>query len=123
MKKKEALFIGVLLAAAVFFCAKVYLFSENNCSYIKITVEGQDYGTYSLSEDQVISIGGTNVCEIKSGQIKMTQANCPDHLCLKQPAIGNSGGFIVCMPNQVVIQGKDALPSPDTSEDVDAMVG
>ena len=66
-------------------------------------------------KDQVIAIGDTNVCEIKNGEVKMTEANCPDHLCMKQPAVGSAGGYIVCLPNKVVIEGKKS--SSSNSED------
>ena len=75
-------------------------------------------------KDQVIAIGDTNVCEIKNGEVKMTEANCPDHLCMKQPAVGSAGGYIVCLPNKVVIQGEgegDADPQ-DSDGGFDAVV-
>lgn len=73
---------------------------------IRIEKDGEEYGTYSLDEDQVISIGTTNVCEIKDGKVRMIRADCPDHLCIRQGAIGADGGIIVCLPNKVVIQGE-----------------
>ena len=38
----------------------------------------------------------------------MTEATCPDHLCMKQHAIDSKGGTIVCLPNKVVIEGTKA---------------
>ena len=75
---------------------------------IRITVDGKEFGTYSLSKDQVIHIGDTNVCEIKDGKVTMIEATCPDHLCMKQHAIDSKGGTIVCLPNKVVIEGTKA---------------
>ena len=106
MKKKEFIFIGALLAVSVLLCVYVYVLPHGKYGSIQITVDGELYGTYSLGKDQVIAIGDTNVCEIKNGEVKMTEANCPDHLCMKQPAVGSAGGYIVCLPNKVVIQGE-----------------
>ena len=106
MKKKEFIFIGALLAVSVLLCVYVYVLPHVKYGSIQITVDGELYGTYSLGKDQVIAIGDTNVCEIKNGEVKMTEANCPDHLCMKQPAVGSAGGYIVCLPNKVVIQGE-----------------
>ena len=89
---------------------------------IQIMVDGELYGTYSLAEDQVIQIGDTNVCEIKDGEVKMTEADCPDHLCMKQPAVGSAGGYIVCLPNRVVIQGEGGSDSQDSESGFDAVV-
>jgi len=52
----------------------------------------------------------------------MTEADCPDHLCMKQPAVGSSGGYIVCLPNKVVIQGEGGSDSQDSSGGFDAVV-
>ena len=95
MKKKETIFIGTLLIISIILCIFVYVVPHGKYGSIQITVNGELYGTYSLGKDQVISIGDTNVCEIKNGEVKMTDADCPDHLCMKQPAVGSSGGFIV----------------------------
>lgn len=78
---------------------------KNESGDIRITVDGEEYGIYSLSQNQVISIGETNVCEIKDGQVTMIQADCPDHLCMHQKPVGTNGGTIVCLPNKVVIEG------------------
>ena len=84
MKKKEAVFIGALLVISVVLCIFVYAVPHGTHGSIQIMVDGELYGTYSLAEDQVIQIGDTNVCEIKDGEVKMTEADCPDHLCMKQ---------------------------------------
>lgn len=122
MKKKEFIFIGALLAVSVFLCIYVYVLPHGKYGSVQITVDGKLYGTYSLGEDQVISIGDTNVCEIKDGEVKMTEADCPDHLCIKQPAVGSAGGFIVCLPNKVVIQGEGDADSQDSNGGFDAVV-
>ena len=83
---------------------------------IRITVDGGEYGTYSLAKDQTIKINDTNVCEIKDGKAHMISAECPDHLCMKQKAIDEKGGTIVCLPNKVVIEGEKSVGSDNTDE-------
>ena len=122
MKKKEIAFIVGILIFALALWAGMYLFRRGHYGTIRITVNGEEYGTYSLAEDQVISIGKTNVCEIKNGEVKMIEADCPDHLCIKQKAVGNAGGTIVCLPNKVVIEGEKADGAEDSSSDFDTAV-
>lgn len=122
LKKKEFIFIGALLAVSVLLCVYVYVLPHGKYGSIQITVDGELYGTYSLGKDQVIAIGDTNVCEIKNGEVKMTEANCPDHLCMKQPAVGSAGGYIVCLPNKVVIQGEGDADPQDSKGGFDAVV-
>lgn len=107
MKKKELLFIITILISACILWAGMYLVRRGQYGSIRITVNGELYGNYSLAEDRVIPIGDTNVCEIKDGQVQMIEAECPDHLCMKQK-IDSGGGTIVCLPNRVVIEGEKA---------------
>lgn len=74
---------------------------------IRITVDGKEYGVYSLSEDQTISINDTNICEIKDGKAKMISATCPPSLSGTK-AVDASGGSVICLPNKVVIEGENS---------------
>ena len=122
MKKKEFIFIASVLAFALLLWGGMYLMRKSDYGSVRITVDGKEYGSYSLAKDQVIDIGSTNVCEIKNGKIKMTEADCPDHLCISQKAVGNSGGTIVCLPNKVVIEGVKAAGSEEASPEFDTAV-
>ena len=106
MKKKELIFIIAILLIAFALWGGMFLMQNGNYASIRITIDGEEYGTYSLAEDQVISIGNTNVCEIKDGSVRMTWANCPDQLCIHQRAVDENGGMIVCLPNRIVIEGE-----------------
>ena len=103
VKTKELLLLFLLfLLCGTLFAIRHFTASPKNS--IKITVCGREQGIYDLSCDQVIQIGETNVCEIRDGQIRMIEADCPDQLCIKQGAFGADGGMIVCLPNRVVIE-------------------
>ena len=67
-----------------------------------------------------VKIPYQTVEEIKDGKVNMIEADCPDHLCMKQKAITDAGGTIVCLPNKVVIEGEKAAHSKDSSADFDA---
>ena len=118
LKKKELTFIIGIIVFALLLWGGMYLVRRGHYGSIRITINGEEYGTYSLAKDQVISIGDTNVCEIKNGEVKMIEADCPDHLCLKQRAVDSTGGTIVCLPNKVVIEGEkgDSSAEEDTPE-------
>lgn len=81
--------------------------TENSNLYIEIQKDKEMYGTYLLSEDQVIKIGETNVCEIKDNKCKMIKATCPKQICTNQKAIYKKGQSIICLPNKVVIEVKE----------------
>ncbi|MEY8532084.1 NusG domain II-containing protein [Blautia pseudococcoides] len=117
MKKRDIGLIGIVLLIA-FLCWLIpyirgqFTYKE---AQLRITVDGEEYGVYSLEDDQVIHIGDTNVCVIKDGYVSMTEADCPDHLCMKQKRISKEGGTIVCLPNRVVLEitGDESLDAPD----------
>ena len=118
MKKKEILFIGGILVLALVLWAGISFFYKGQYGSITITVDGEEYGTYSLGKDQTISINDTNVCEIKDGKAHMISATCPDHLCMKQREIDEKGGPIECLPNKVVIEGSKSADSTDSSDEL-----
>lgn len=116
MKKTEKrIFLGILCFSLMLW--GFFLFSRSqNYDTITIQKDGVLLGTYSLSQDQVIAIGDTNICEIKDGTLTMIFAACPDQLCMQQGPIDSSGGMIVCLPNKITIEGK-AETSPSDLPD------
>ena len=100
----------------------MYLTRRGHYGTVRITVNGEEYGTYSLARDQVIKINDTNVCEIKNGEVRMMDADCPDHLCMKQKAVDSTGGTIVCLPNKVVIEGEKGDSSVEEAPEFDTAV-
>lgn len=123
MKKKEVLFIGAILLFALILWIGITFLGKGNHNTVRITVDGEEYGSYSLSKDQIIAINDTNICEIKDGKIFMVSASCPDQLCVKQHAVDEKGGAIVCLPNKVVIEAQKSTknPSKKTELSIDAV--
>jgi hypothetical protein len=111
--KRDIIFLGSLLVAGVILYAAFYLRSPSAEASVQITVDGADYGTFLLAEERSVSIcdeagNVTNVLEISGGRAKMTEADCPDQLCMYQKAISLDGEMIVCLPNKVVVTVKNS---------------
>ena len=108
MKKKDLFLIGIILVVGMigFFAFKgIQRFASSSEQILKISVDGEVYGEYSLKDKQEIKIGDTNICQIQeAGTVSMTEADCPDHLCVKQGKIKEFGESIVCLPNKVVLE-------------------
>ena len=101
------LIFGVLLVAAI---GMLYLFKFRSVGdTVKVTVDGELYGTYSLSENitEDISTGKNeeqhNVLVIKDGKAFVESATCPDGICVGHASVFRDGESIVCLPNRVVI--------------------
>jgi len=74
---------------------------------VRITVDGELYGTYSLNTDKTININQDddyNVVIIENGYANMLDANCPNKVCMKHSPINKTGESIVCLPHKVLIE-------------------
>ena len=74
---------------------------------MKVTVDGEVYGTYSLAENQTVKIQtghGTNVLVIENGSVHMEEADCPDGYCKRQGTISRVNETIVCLPHKPVAE-------------------
>lgn len=118
--KNDVIFIGFLALFCVAVCVWVYKGGAVEGSNIVITVDGEEYGTYSLLEEQTITIGEgdtINIIEIKGGKAYMKEASCPDQLCVDQNEISFDKESIICLPNKVVI-----TVTSDVESDLDGIV-
>lgn len=121
-KRRHSIFlIGcILAAAAVLLCIYILRIFNMRQPKLKITVGNTVYGTYPLTEDRTVRINDTNICEIKDGKVRMTEADCPDQICVHMIPIDRRGGSIVCLPNEVVLTITDA---DEGNRDTDTMAG
>lgn len=103
MKKNDWILVGIVLLAAGGIFLFQFLKPDTEKKQVVITVDKELYGTYDLNEDQKINIAGTNVLEIKDGQVKMKEADCPDLLCVHHKKIAKDGESIICLPNKIVV--------------------
>ncbi len=110
MKKNDIILIAVLLMAALLTVAGMRIWQMNNtkaAAKVVVTIDGQVYGTYPLSEDRTERIdlpdGSYNILTISGGYADVTEASCPDQICVKHNHIKYSKESIVCLPNKVVV--------------------
>ena len=70
--------------------------------------EDQDkIADYSLTEDGTYILktkNGENVLVIKDGEASVTEADCPDGVCIRMGSISKTGENIVCLPHRLVVQ-------------------
>lgn len=106
VKLKITVWDIVLCCVILILCALLWVvtsFSKNNSSVITVEVNGQVFGTYTLNEDRLIDINGHNRLKIEDGRAFMEWADCPDKLCVKQMAVSEKGGSVICLPNRVSV--------------------
>ena len=116
MKRNDwILATAVLLAAGVL--GAYLLLGRQTGSYVMISKDNEEIGTYSLKDDRVIDVGEGNRLEIKDGAVHMLYADCPDQICVNHLAISRDGESIICLPNKVVI----AIEAGDTRNEIDSI--
>jgi len=74
---------------------------------LKVTVDGQVYGTYPLDEDQSITVkqqSHTNKINIHDNSVSMVFSDCHGQDCVQSHAISKTGEQIVCLPNKVILE-------------------
>lgn len=103
MKKNDIILVGAILLVAIITAIIVPLVGDAG-AYVVVRVDGREVGKYSLSEDGEYSLnGGTNILVIEDGAAYLIEANCPDHLCVKQGKINKNGQTITCLPNKLTV--------------------
>ena len=107
MKKKDFIFILIVLAAVV--SAALFLKIPQNPDTVSVYVDGELFYEYPLSENAEISVNGTNTVKIENGEAYMFFATCPDKLCIHQGKIGKTGKSIICLPNRVSVEVNNSI--------------
>ena len=111
MKKNDWILVAVILVLAEIGFLIFTSFGRQTAGIVKVTVDGEVFGTYSLEKKQEIEINDTNRLIIEDGQVDMVEADCPDQICVEHISISKNKETIVCLPNKVVVEivgGEDA---------------
>lgn len=103
------LVVGIVFAAAA--AASIAIFRTRlGDSTALIYQDGACVRTIDLSQvDEPWSFtvewdGGYNVVEVERGRIRVSQADCPDQVCVHQGWISNSVVPVACLPHRLVIR-------------------
>ena len=103
MKKIDKILAAGLLLTAVLL--GIFLFAgKEEGTWAVVTIDGTEYGSYALDKEQTIDLGTGNHLEIRGGEIRMTEADCPDQICVEHGPLRPGGTPIVCLPNRLSIQ-------------------
>ena len=107
-RKNDILFAAAVLLTAVVVYLVIYGIYGTEGAGVQVVKDGEVYAEYPLDEDRKVQIDygrseGLNVLVIENGKASVTEADCPDKLCVKQRFICKDGESIVCLPHKLVI--------------------
>ena len=109
MKKSTVL---IIICAAVFLAAaitSVVMINSPHGDIVKIKSGDELLYTIDLSEspDRIIVVefdGKENTIEIKDHQIRVSDADCPDKVCVNTGWLDSPVIPIICLPNKLIIE-------------------
>ncbi len=124
-KRSDLIIIAAVLALSV---ASLVIFrfirGFAEPAAVEIRVNGSLTATYPLNIDRSFTVEGFNggmvYGVIKDGVVDVTDATCPDRICVDHSAISHTGESIVCLPNRVVVTISSHKTEADT---IDAISG
>lgn len=104
--KKDLILIGVILMIAAigfFINSQIH---KLPASVVEITIDGEITETFDLAKDVDTIIhgyqNGTNHLIIKDGAVWISEATCPDKVCVHQGRVSMNGDMLVCLPNRMI---------------------
>lgn len=113
MKKRDIILIASILVVAIALFLIVELTKEAGAGVV-VKVDGVEVAEYSLSKNGTYPLnGGTNILVIEDGRAYLSDANCPDKLCVHQGKISRTGEVITCLPNKLTVTVFGAEESVD----------
>ena len=119
-KRDLLLLVGIIFAALLVWVSFQFI-NHGRADVALVLQDGKVIASYSLWEDQtaIISYGEKeyNLLMISSGTAFISDADCPDKLCVSQKAISRKGESIICLPHKLVI-----VIDPKEEGEVDAVV-
>ena len=122
MKDKKRLIDVCLIAGLLLFSGVLYLAMNAGREvggWIVVRINGEVTERYALSDDGTYPLNnGSNILVIGNGEAWLSDANCPDKLCVHQGKIRYTGEVIVCLPNRLTVTVEDG-----ENNGVDIVVG
>lgn len=105
-KAKNDMVLIVALLVILSVIGTIYFFARTDGDTVTVTVDGEIFAEYSLSQDRTVEIrigDNLNILVIEGGKAYVDEASCPDGVCAAHKPISRNGESIVCLPNKVVI--------------------
>lgn len=105
LRNDVILILSVVLITAV--AAFLYFQMQKDGDSACVIKNGEQIAVYSLKENITVPItdeNNTNVLVIENGKTYISQATCPDKICVNHRPVSKTGETIVCLPAKLVVE-------------------
>lgn len=127
-QKNQKLRNDIILAVVIVLIAAagllLFVLTKEEGSTVAVKIDGVITATYPLSENKEVSIKtgendeNINILTIKDGKASISEADCPDKICVESREVSFVGETIVCLPHKLVIE----ITSEKTDNQIDVAV-
>lgn len=108
MKKiRNDVILILIIVIVTVVSATLYFSFQKDGKNVSVIKNGETIATYSLQEKISVPIrneNNINVLVVENGMAYISQANCPDKICVNHRPVSKSGETIVCLPAKLVIE-------------------
>lgn len=122
MKKKDFILIAVILIAiAALFGYTKFKDANEEAAVVAVYKDNELYKEIQLDEEVEFTIKDRehiNKVKVHDNGVEVTEANCPDKVCVKTGFITKPSQSIVCIPNKLNIK----IIDNNSSDEIDAVV-
>ena len=99
--------IGLLLAAGII--GLFFVQSQQKAgAQVVIDWQGETVETLPLTENRTLRYerddGQYNIVVIENGAVRVSEASCPDQVCVRHKPTDQTADPIVCLPNDLVVK-------------------
>ena len=97
----------IVIASLLLLALALYLVigaTRTEGGVVVVRVDGVETERHALTDDGVYPLnGGSNILVIAGGEAWLSEADCPDLLCVRKGKIRYTGQTIVCLPNRLTV--------------------
>lgn len=106
--RDAALLILIVVGAAIVGTVMWFVRNSETADKVTVKVDGNVVYSDSINKDTEFEAkgynGGYNRVRVKDGKVSVTEADCPDKVCINSGEKQKSGDTIVCLPHRVVVE-------------------
>lgn len=110
-RRGDICLIGGFLIVGIGLLCFVYLHGQNHQgNRVLVQVDGECVKSFWQEEEVEYTIKsdkGENVLRISQGKVWLSEADCPDKICVNTGKIQYPGQSIICLPHKVVVEIKE----------------
>lgn len=119
-RRNDLLLIGGILTAALVGLLLFLLLRVPGTTAV-VLIDGKEVTRYPLDTPAQMTVqldSLSNKLVIRDGKAFITEANCPDQICVKHRGISHVGETIVCLPHKLVIRIEGGYTAESDTPDI-----